>query len=50
MQRYPPEQRVERVFGILKDCRPEFILAILPDKDSPIYGKYISFCVSHFHS
>ena len=37
---YPPEQRVERMITSLKDYKPVFILVILPDKDSPIYGKY----------
>jgi len=36
---YSPEQRVERMITALKPHKPVFILVILPDKDSPIYGK-----------
>jgi len=36
---YPPEQRVERMITALKQYKPVFILVILPEKDSPIYGK-----------
>lgn len=35
---FPPEQRVERMITALKPYKPVFILVILPDKDSPIYG------------
>ena len=36
---YSPEQRVERMITALRPHKPVFILVILPDKDSPIYGK-----------
>lgn len=36
---YPPEQRVERMITALRPYKPAFILVILPDKDSQIYGK-----------
>lgn len=39
---YSPEQRVERMLSALKEFDPVFILVILPDKDSPIYGKCTS--------
>lgn len=39
-QNYPPEQRVERMITALRPYKPAFILVILPDKDSPIYGKH----------
>jgi eukaryotic translation initiation factor 2C len=35
---HPPEQRVEQMIQALKRWQPEFVLVILPDKDSPIYG------------
>ncbi|KAG0565486.1 hypothetical protein KC19_8G194400 [Ceratodon purpureus] len=41
---YPPEQRVERMFTALRNYKPVFILAILPDKDSPIYVPFKRFC------
>ncbi len=48
---FPPDERVRRMFHFLTHHRPMFILAILPDKDSEIYGlftPYITFlCVKH---
>ena len=42
---YSPEQRVERMMRVFKAIAPDFILVILPDKDSPIYGNK---CLSVF--
>lgn len=36
---FSPEQRVERMITALRPHKPCFILVILPDKDSPIYGQ-----------
>ena len=36
---YPPEQRAEKMINALRPFEPVFILVILPDKDSPIYGE-----------
>ncbi|CAN5968634.1 unnamed protein product [Sphagnum jensenii] len=50
-QCFPPDERVRRMFHFLAHHRPMFILAVLPDKDSEIYGlftPYITFlCVKH---
>ncbi len=35
---FPAEERVKQMFKLLGRSRPMFILAILPDKDSEIYG------------
>lgn len=36
-----PEERVETMFNALRPYAPVFILAILAEKDSPIYGTFI---------
>jgi hypothetical protein len=50
-QCFPPDERVRRMFRFLTHHRPMLILAVLPDKDSEIYGlftPYITFlCVKH---
>ena len=38
---FAPEQRAEKTIGALKQHKPVFVLVILPDKDSPIYGKQL---------
>jgi hypothetical protein len=41
-QRYAPADRVEKMFAALAAHKPVFILVILPDKDSELYGNLSS--------